>query len=897
MSNAPPIRARERALRAATELLQRARESVWAYRIDRGRALLHTALRTLEGLDDLGTPVDAEVTALRIRVLVNLSYAEAEAGSLDAGLARLDSAYRGLSELPGGPVRDELDALVLSDRGFLLIRAGQIDDGLQVLDVAAERLEAGLAFGTGDPNLLATVYLNRSLAHIDLVQTSAAVSELNRCIELSDEHGLHPIGIKARHNLGYVAYMTGDMPAALGHYAAAERSYRAEVPGMLPVLQLDLGRALLAAGLVEDAARHLDEALPQLRRQRAGKDAAEAEIARAAAALLAGDVGQARRRARTAERMFTRRGNTRWAAVAALAALRADVTAALARGRIPRGLAVDAVKLAERFRALLLEDEAALALMLAIRMELRRGDAAAASVLLDQVPRPRSTSPVDNQMLLRLCRAELAVSAGNSRAALTEAHAGLAELGRARDRMGGLDLVCGTAIHGRELGELAVRLVLSRKPTSARQLFGWLERTRAQVYRYEPMPAIDDPVIARKVDELRSLRRAVQLDRVAGRPARRQARQVATLEREILRQGWYASPWGQPKPVATFAEIADALGDRALVTIAASGDELVAVVVAAGRARLVRLGSVTIAAEWAARFHADLNALAPDSLPGAMAEVVTRSASRIAVALDTQLIRPLSTILDPRKAAGSAHHSAGALDAQLISPLATMTDGRELVVVPTGALYAVPWGSLPSLAHCPVVVAPSATAWLSAERASRAGKRVVLARGPLLTEAIAEEGPLRLVYPDAVLLSGTDASVAAVLRALDGAGIAHLAAHGAHEPTNALFSRLELADGPMFAHELSRLRQPPRQVVLAACELAMNHIRPGDEALGFAGALLAGGVRTVVAAISRVGDVAAASAMTEYHSQVAVGVRPAVALAEAVAADPFRRPFICLGAG
>jgi CHAT domain-containing protein len=146
-------------------------------------------------------------------------------------------------------------------------------------------------------------------------------------------------------------------------------------------------------------------------------------------------------------------------------------------------------------------------------------------------------------------------------------------------------------------------------------------------------------------------------------------------------------------------------------------------------------------------------------------------------------------------------------------------------------------------------------------------------------------------------LAGDDGTVAAVLSASDGAAVAHLAAHGEHEPTNAMFSRLELADGPLFAHELARLRHPPRHVVLAACELAMNHIRPGDEALGFAGGLLAGGVRTVVAAASRVGDVAAAGAMVAYHRRVAAGDRPAVALAAAVADDPFRRPFVCLGAG
>ncbi|MFC4946126.1 CHAT domain-containing protein [Pseudonocardia sp. GCM10023141] len=48
------------------------------------------------------------------------------------------------------------------------------------------------------------------------------------------------------------------------------------------------------------------------------------------------------------------------------------------------------------------------------------------------------------------------------------------------------------------------------------------------------------------------------------------------------------------------------------------------------------------------------------------------------------------------------------LDALLLGPLADLCDGRELVVVPTGALHAVPWAALPSCAGRPVSVAPSA---------------------------------------------------------------------------------------------------------------------------------------------------------------------------------------------
>jgi hypothetical protein len=333
----------------------------------------------------------------------------------------------------------------------------------------------------------------------------------------------------------------------------------------------------------------------------------------------------------------------------------------------------------------------------------------------------------------------------------------------------------------------------------------------------------------------------------------------------VLRQGWYASSWGRPRPVASLAAVGDALGARALVTFAVSGDDLVAVVVRDGTAHLARLASAVETFEWVRRLHADLDTYAPNGLPGPVSAVVGASAS----------------------------HSADVVDTRLVAPLTRLVADRELVIVPTGPLYAVPWGSLPSLRGRPVVVAPSATAWLTAVTDGDSGGHVVLARGPRLRST--EEAALSRTYPGATVLPS--ATVGEVLSALDGASLAHLAAHGEHEPTNAMFSRLDLADGPLFAYELARLAHPPRHVVLAACELAMSHIRPGDEALGFAGALLAGGVRTVVAANSRVGDASSAATMVEYHERVAAGDRPAVALAAAVAADPLRRPFICLGAG
>lgn len=844
-------------------LHQRAREAGWAYRFDRAVALLRDALRLLDTI----APDSPQAAVLRVRALVSLGYAQAESGSHRAGLSRLDEAATHLAALPDGPRRAELDGLVLCNRGLLIHRAGKIVEGIELFDAAIERLTE--ARDIGDPVVLASAYLNRGHAYIDLAHVVRSARDFEVCIEVCAAHGIGWLAAKARHNLGYVAYMTGDLPTALRHYAEAERSYVVSTPGLLPALRLDQARAYLSAGLAADAVTHLDDVVPRLRAQRAGQDLAEAEVTAAAAALLEGRDREARRLARSAERRFTKRGNDRWAAVAALAALRAETAAALTGGHVPARLPVRAVKLADTLRALLLEDETGLALMLAIRLELRRGEPAAAEILLDQLPRQRATTPLDHRMLLRLCRAELAVARGDRRRALTEARGGLAELGLARDRMGGLELVCGTAVHGQQLGELAVRLVLDGPRRNARQLFGWLERTRAQVYRYEPLPAIDDPVLAERVSEVRSLRRAAQQARLAGRSPRREEKQIVALERDVVRHGWYATPWGRPRPVASLPAVRAALGDKALVSFAVSADELVAVVVAGGRTRLVRFGSAAETFEWATRLHADLDTYAPNGLPPQLSAVV----------------------------AGSARRSADVMDTRLAVPLAGYIGDRELVIVPTGALYAVPWGSLPSLRGRPVVVAPSATAWLTAASVPVRGGQVVLARGPGLRDAVAEQSSLAETYPSAVRLGDDTATVAGVLSAMDGAAVAHLAAHGEHEPSNAMFSRLELADGPLFAHELARLSHPPGHVVLAACELALHHIRPGDEALGFAGGLLASGVRTVVAATSRVGDASAAAMMISYHARVASGVAPAAALAAVVAEDPLRRPFVCLGAG
>ncbi|WP_228122479.1 CHAT domain-containing protein [Saccharothrix syringae] len=909
-------------------------------------------------------PAPPGAATLRIRILITLSYAEAETGSVDDGLAHLTTADGLVAGLPEGPERLGLGAIVQDQRALILHRAGRTSDAIALYDESVRRLEEGRAAGAVDATALSTALINRGLTNIAFGLPEAAERDVRRTIELAEAEDEPLLKAKALNNLGDVAQLSGDLPAALGHYERAGRALSALAPDLVPRLRIDQARTLLAAGLAAEAAKHLDEALVVLRRRRVGQDLAEAELGRAAAALLQGDHAVARDLAARARRRFGRRGSKPWAELAALMRMRAEFAAgqdagrgadqgagrgagqdaalasgggagqaagrasgrdagqaaAQAVGRValdqpvadhstdtpapgprpaatipaqattpeqtvipprphptlahhhtsptpfPSSLATPAkaAGLAKRLRSVGLTDEAAVATLLAVRMAVRRGDVTTARELLARVPVPGPITPIDHRMLLRLCRAELAVATGSPAAALREAEEGLAELGLARDRVGGLDLLCGTAVHGRELGELAIGLVLDRGG-DAGTAFDWLERTRAQVYRYEPLPAIDDPVLARRVAESRTLSRAVQQARLDGRPADELEARLEPLQREVARLGWHTSVWGRPRPVCRVTDVHARLGDRAMVSFVAHGNVLSAVVLAEGDATLVRLGDATEVFEQARQLHADLDALAPDRLPKPLADAITASAAR----------------------------RAEVLDGALIAPLSPLVGGRDLVVVPTGDLYAVPWNALPSLHGRPVVVAPSATAWLNAASApGSSASRVVLVGGPNLPEAVGEVSNLRATYPDAV----TAEEVAEVLTHLDGARLAHIAAHGEHESDNALFSRLELADGPLFAHETARLRTAPEQVILAACSLALSHIRPGDEALGFAGALLASGSRTVVAAVNKVGDQAAALTMETFHKLLSSGRPTPHALAEATAVDPLRRPFVCFGA-
>jgi CHAT domain-containing protein len=217
-------------------------------------------------------------------------------------------------------------------------------------------------------------------------------------------------------------------------------------------------------------------------------------------------------------------------------------------------------------------------------------------------------------------------------------------------------------------------------------------------------------------------------------------------------------------------------------------------------------------------------------------------------------------------------------------------------------LASIPWSVLPDLRGRPVTVSPSASSWLTAWLSGRtaaqrpAAALPLLVAGPDLEHAAREVTEIARSYPGCRPLIAKAATVSATLHALDGAPLAHLAAHGHHERENFLFSRLDLADGPLMAYDIQRLAAAPRHVVLSSCDVGRTVVRPGEEILGFTAALLYIGTAAVISSVTPVADAAAVGLMTAYHRLIATGVRPAEALAEAALIEQFSS-FVCFGGG
>jgi len=825
-----------------------------------GARKLRSGLAVLGWAEDDQRLASAQVAephhALTARLLMSLAHFEGEQGRTEYGLRLLDQAE---------PMTADQDrGILLYQRGLALMRIGKDSLALPLFDQAVSLLH-----GYPDAADLARALLNRGVLHLGRAHLGRARADLRWCERIASENGLDLIAAKAVQNLGYCDLLGGDIPAALASFTVSADVYGRLAPGNLPVLAMDKARALIAAGLADDAAAELETAIVAFRRQGLDQDHAEAELALAQAALAARVLAAARKWAAAALRHFRRRGNDMFACLAELTMLRARPTSS-GRGA---AVAADALGLAERLRGFGLRSDADVAELVAARALIAAGRTAEAADRIATVRRRGSALSLEVSLLRRLARSELAEREGRPGVALAELRAGLALVHARRGTLGSVDLKTGTAALGADLAAAGLRLALERG--SAPAVFAWLERSRAQAFRARPVRPPADQEAAAVLAELRQLGVLIRGAELSGKRDTAAIARRSELRRTIRERSWRISGVGEGTEQAGLGEVTAALrqNGQTLVGILVNGTRMHAVLVRDGRVRLVGLGEFTAATEAASRLSADLDIMSGRRLPARLEVVVKESIRR----------------------------QTDVLTAEITAPLRPLLGDGGLVIVPAGALASVPWNMLPDLRGRPVSVCPSASSWLAAsqrDEPSAHARRVppFVAAGPDLEHAAAEVAEIANVYPGCRPLQGDKATVGAALRSLDGAWLAHLAAHGHHERENVLFSNLDLADGPLMAYDVEQLATAPYHVVLSACDVGRTVVRPGEEVLGFTAALLYAGTATVISAVSRVADYAALGVMTRYHHALRAGARPAEALARAAEAEPFS-PFVCFGSG
>jgi tetratricopeptide (TPR) repeat protein len=760
----------------------------------------------------------------------------------------------------------EMAAPVLSgrDRGRLLAQLGLV---LQRVGRAEEALDCyrralPVLRRADDVVWELRLRINRSVLHTYLGALAAAEADLERCLALAEDEGLELYRAFALGNRGLAALRRGDLPAALALLDDADRLKSALGTRRTSSL-LDKADALLRAGLSGEARESAGEAVAESARGGYAYDLAESHLMLARASLADGDPATARIAASAARAAFIRQHRAAWAVLAR----DIEVRARWDEGERSNELLRAARRSAERLARANWPEESLHSRLIAAQIAgaLGRRRIAERELLLASTARRRGpaglrTTAWHGEALLRLAR-------GDRVGAKRALRAGLRVLDEFSATLGATDLRSHAAVHGEALATLGLRMALQdRRP---QEVLDWSERWRAGALRQRPVRPPGDRKLAADLAELRRVISAIAEAGVEGRNTAALRAEQVRLEASVRDRCRHAPGLCAPTGVLDVAELRAELAGRVLVELVRLDAGLYAVTVSAGEIRLFGLGEYADAIRELESLRFSMNRLA------------RRHGSPALLAAAT----------------AAFGHSVTRLDELILAPLASAVGDAELVVVPTGALHALPWPVLPSCRHRAVSVAPSAHTWLATVRAAGSRRdRTVLVAGPDLEHAEPEVEALAARYPTATALVGKDSAAQDVLGTIDGAELAHIAAHGRFRSDNPLFSALQLADGPLTVYDLERLRRAPRRLVLSACESALSAVRPGDELMGLASAVFALGTSTLIASVTPVPDGGSRALMLDLHDRLSAGTPPARALAEANLATGIDG-FVCFGAG
>ncbi|WP_309110544.1 CHAT domain-containing tetratricopeptide repeat protein [Saccharothrix sp.] len=765
---------------------------------------------------------------------MKMAFVLAQRGSTRSALREIDAAISVLTGQAGAKAR--------AQRGAILYHIGRLDEAFADYQAAVPALRRA-----GDRLGVQRTIVNRGLLQAERRDFEAARRDLAEADAIARDLA---VGIITG-NIGYVAGLRGDVPAALAAFEEAERIIDRQGGQVAAVLQ-DRAALLLSVGLMTEARHAAERAVEAFRRY--GRKLKVPEMQ-----LLLAQVALSERTGRPPPRtpgprcahsvVRGGRGGSRCRACLLQATLGAGAPDRVAAGEVDATVAV----LAASGRPL----AAVQARLDAARLAELRGRPEAAARYLAEAARVRRRGPATLRARGWYAEALARRSAGDVVGALRAARNGLRVLDEHHAAPAASDLRAYSAAHRADLVDVGLRIALTGRPAG---VFEWAERGRASRFLVRPVRPPDDPRLAALLPRLRATTAELERARAEGRQTGGLVRRQVELERRIRDRSRLLRVERSdrvPAPVRV-RELSAALGDRLLVEYVQVDDRLLALSLVDGRLRRHDLAS---AAEVAGLL---------ERVPFALRRLAGGTSARASA-----LLRDVAARLDA-----------------LLLPFPA---GRPLVVVPTGVLHSLPWSVLPSCAGRPVAVSPSAALWHRAATRPPSAREVVVAGGPGLPGAREEAEAVAAIHGRAALVDG-EATVEAVPAALETAGTAHLAAHGVLAPDNPLFSALLLHDGRLNVHDVQRLKRVPDTVVLAACDVGRSVVVFGDELLGLSATFIERGTARVIASVVPIPDTETKPLMTAVHRHLAAGASPAQALAEAhLEVGP--SGFVCIGAG
>jgi tetratricopeptide (TPR) repeat protein len=777
-------------------------------------------------------------------VLSSLGIALAYAGRTAASLAAFDQAVQRSTGVQ--------TARVLARRGIVLRNLGRYSSALEDLRRAVAVLRRA-----DDLLWTARALNNRGLVYQDLGSIGRADADFVSAARLFTDLGQDLAATYAVGNRALAAFVSGDLPSALAFLDAASSGFRRlKVPNM--DVRIDRCAVLLAAGLVADALAEAEASLRDLEQIR-GWSTKKADLLLMAAncALAADQPRAAEDWAQAAYRLYRSQRSAWWQAHAARALVQARYQAGPASPILLR----QAIGAAARLDALGASD-AAQAHLLAGRIALNLGRRDDAERHLAAAARTRRRGPALSRVsgwLGEALRAEAEDRAGRMLAACRR---GLDVLDEHRLILGASELRAQATVHGAELAVLAQRhAVRARRP---RLLLTWSERWRATAFAVPPVRPAADAELNAGLAALRTMTSKLEQARSQGGPSTFWQREQYRLETEVRASALRArgaEPWTRA-PFSP-AGLLDELGAARLVEIVDVDGDLHVLACGAGRVRQFAAGHADEAMKTADFARFALRRLArsrPGDDPAGPLAILEKAAPRLQEALLGQAVRHLG-------------------------------DG-PVIIVPTGKLQPIPWTLLPALKDRVVSVAPSAAAWVRAHRAPEPRHRqVVLARGPGLATGGAEVPLVARLYDDVTVLDDAAATADKVLSALDGAWLAHIAAHGIFRADSPLFSSLRMFDGPLTVYDFERLNRAPYRLVLSSCEGGVLAPAGANELLGLVSSLLPLGTAGIIAGIVPLNDQALVPLMVDLHCHLCAGQTLAESLYRVrlgAAGDPVR---------